>query len=79
MSSGRIARHRDYESLMARHERDKRIKRLSRLIVYVLVIIILICSFLALVLIRQKSTNPQTPTGKQPAVSVVVQSALQNG
>jgi hypothetical protein len=64
MSSGRIARHRDYEGLMARHERDRRIKRLSRLIVYVLIIIILICTFLALILIRQKSTTPQGPTVK---------------
>jgi len=73
MSSGRIARHRDYEGLMARHERDMRIKRLSRLIVYVLIIIILICTFLALILIRQKNPGSQDPNAKQPAVSVVIQ------
>ena len=54
MTSGRIARYRNYEDLMARHEHDLRIRKLSRLIVYILIIVILICSFLALVLIKQQ-------------------------
>lgn len=70
MSSGRIARYRNYEDLLARHERDVRIKRLSRLIVYILIIVILICTFLAVFIIRDKKTRPY-PNPKQPAVTVI--------
>jgi hypothetical protein len=54
MSAGRLARYRNYENLMARHERDLRIKRLSKLIIYVLIIVILVCTFLGVYIIRQK-------------------------
>lgn len=70
MSSGRIARYRNYEDLLARHERDVRIKRLSRLIVYILIIVILICTFLAVFIIKDKKTRPH-PNPKQPAVTVI--------
>jgi nitrate reductase gamma subunit len=64
MSSGRIARYRDYERLMARHERDLRIRRLSRLIIYVLIIVILICTFLGVYIIRTtKHHSESTPEG----------------
>lgn len=58
VSSGSLARYRNYESLMARHERDMRIRRLSRLIVYVLIIVILLCTFLGLYIIHEKKKFP---------------------
>lgn len=70
MNSGRIARYRNYEDLLARHERDVRIKRLSRLVVYILIIVILICTFLALVIIRDKKNRPH-PNPKPPAVTMI--------
>ncbi|RAW01871.1 hypothetical protein [Pseudochryseolinea flava] len=54
LSAGKLARYRNYESLMARHERDVRIKRLSKLILYVLIIVILVCTFLGVYIIREK-------------------------
>jgi hypothetical protein len=65
MSSGRIARYRDYERLMARHERDLRIRRLSRLIIYVLIIVILICTFLGVYIIRTKQNTIPNPHPKE--------------
>lgn len=54
LSAGKLARYRNYENLIARHERDIRIKRLSKLIIYVLIIVILVCTFLGVYIIRQK-------------------------
>lgn len=45
MSTGRIARHRNYGELMARHERGMRIKRIARLITFFLLIIFLLVVF----------------------------------
>lgn len=41
MSSGRIAQHRNYGELMARHERDLTIRRTVRVFIYFLIIAIL--------------------------------------
>jgi hypothetical protein len=65
ISSGRLARYRNYESLMARHERDLRIRRLSRLIIYVLIIVILICTFLGVYIIHTKKTRVPNPNPKE--------------
>ena len=63
-----MARYRNYEHLMARHERDLRIKRLSKLILYVLIIVILICTFLGVYIIRHK--KQQAPTSPKVALSL---------
>jgi hypothetical protein len=65
ISTGRLARYRNYESLMARHERDLRIRRLSRLIIYVLIIVILICTFLGVYIIHTKKTPIPNPNPKE--------------
>lgn len=46
MNAGRIARHRNYGELMARHERDLKIRRISKIITYFLIIIFLFIVFL---------------------------------
>ena len=46
MSSGRIAQHRNYGELMARHEKEQRIKRISRMFIYFLIILFMILLFL---------------------------------
>ena len=38
VSSGRIAQHRNYGELMARHEKEVRLKRIIRLFMYFLII-----------------------------------------
>jgi hypothetical protein len=72
MSTGRIARYRDYERLMARHERDQRIRRLSKLIVYVLIVVILICTLLAVYIIR--TNKPKLPN-TQPKEAMAQQNS----
>lgn len=46
MSSGRIAQHRNYGELMARHEKEQRLKRISRMFIYFLIILFMIILFL---------------------------------
>ena len=45
MSSGRIARHRNYGDLMVRHERNLKIRRIAKLIIYLLLVIFLLIIF----------------------------------
>ena len=45
MSAGRIAQHRNYGDIMARHERDIKLKRITRIFTYFIVILILILLF----------------------------------
>jgi hypothetical protein len=45
MSSGRIAQHRNYSDIMARHERDIRIRRVVKTFVYFLIIVALLIVF----------------------------------
>jgi hypothetical protein len=65
LSSGSLARYRNYESLMARHERDIRIRRLSRLIIYVLITVILICTLLGAYIIHEKKKFPPNKPVKE--------------
>lgn len=46
MNAGRIAHHRNYGELMARHEREVKIKRITRVVVYFLIIAFLLILFL---------------------------------
>jgi hypothetical protein len=45
MSSGRIAQHRNYGDIMARHERDVKIKRTTRIFIYFTLIAVLVLIF----------------------------------
>ena len=66
MSSGRIAQHRNYGDIMARHERDIRIRRISRIFIYFTIIAFLILLFL---LVRRWEANTE-PKGKQSTALV---------
>lgn len=57
MSSGRIAQHRNYGELMARHEKEVRIKRVFRVFMYFLIILFMIILFLIVKQLQQKQ-NP---------------------
>jgi pilus assembly protein TadC len=46
MSSGRIAQHRNYGDIMARHERDIKLRRISRIFIYFIIIAVLIVLFM---------------------------------
>jgi large-conductance mechanosensitive channel len=54
MSSGRIAQHRNYGELMARHEKEIRIKRIIRLFIYFLIIAFMIVVFFMVSRIQEK-------------------------
>jgi hypothetical protein len=66
MSSGRIAQHRNYGDIMARHERDIKLKRISRIFIYFMIIAFLILLF---VLVRRWEENTQ-PKAKQSTALV---------
>ena len=61
MSTGRIARHRNYTELMRQHDRDVRLKRVLRVFIYFLVALFLV--IILIIVIRwekrsiEKSTN----------------------
>jgi uncharacterized membrane protein YvbJ len=46
MTSGRIAQHRNYADVMARHERDIKLKRIVRAFLYFLIIVFLVILFI---------------------------------
>jgi preprotein translocase subunit SecG len=50
MSSGRIARHRNYTELMRQHDKEVRLKRVLRVFTYFLIILFLL--ILLLIIIR---------------------------
>jgi len=66
MSSGRIAQHRNYGDIMARHERDIKLKRISRAFIYFLIIAALILIFL---FVRRWERNTE-PKAKQSTALV---------
>lgn len=45
MSSGRIAQHRNYGDIIARHERDAKLKRITRIFTYFVLILIIVLMF----------------------------------
>lgn len=60
MSSGRIARHRNYGEIMARHERDVKVKRVIRVFVYFLVIAIIVLLYFIVIRVEKKSSEKKT-------------------
>jgi len=73
MSSGRIAQHRNYGDIMARHERDVKIKRITRVFIYFIIIVVVILLFL---LVRRWEQNGE-PKAKQS--TALVQQAPETG
>lgn len=57
MSSGRIARHRNYSELMRQHDRDTRLKRVLRVFTYFLVILFLIILLVIVLRWEKKQTG----------------------
>lgn len=63
MSSGRIAQHRNYGDIMARHERDIRIKRILRIFTYFLIVAALVILFFTVKRLENKSA-PKTKSSQ---------------
>lgn len=55
MSSGRIAQHRNYGELMARHEREMKIKRIVKIFMYFLIIMFIITVFYIIKRVERKN------------------------
>jgi large-conductance mechanosensitive channel len=65
MSSGRIAQHRNYGDIMARHERDIKLRRISRIFIYFIIIAVLILLFMVV----RKWENDTEPKAKPATAS----------
>lgn len=65
MNTGRIARHRNYGELMARHERDLRIKRIARIVISFLLIVFLLIIFAIVVRWEKQEDQKLHPEKKQ--------------
>ena len=63
MSSGRIAQHRNYGDIMARHERDIRIKRIVRIFTYFLIAAALVILFFTVKHLENK-TEPKAKSAQ---------------
>ena len=61
MSSGRIAQHRNYGELMARHEKEVRIRRITRLFMYFLIIAFLIVLYFIVKKIEDRQSPAKSP------------------
>lgn len=64
MSTGRIARHRNYSELMRQHDRDSRMKRIVRVFTYFLVVLFLL--LILLIVLRWESM--QTKSKKNTSI-----------
>ncbi|MDH4089051.1 MAG: hypothetical protein OEV74_17665 [Cyclobacteriaceae bacterium] len=62
MSSGRIAQHRNYGEIMARHERDIKIRRTVRVFLYFLIIAFLLVLFIMVKRWEQKQGKVKEKT-----------------
>ena len=63
VSSGRIAQHRNYGELMARHEKEVRLKRIIRLFMYFLIIAFIVILYF----IVRRISEKQEPVKKSVA------------
>lgn len=66
MSTGRIARHRNYAELMRQHDRDSRMKRIVRVFTYFLVVLFLL--IVLLIVLRWESR--QTESKKNTSIEI---------
>jgi len=62
ISSGRIAQHRNYGDIMARHERDQKIRRIARTFTYFVIILIVILMFYVVRVWERKQDKPKGTT-----------------
>ena len=62
MSSRRISKHRNFDKLMARHEKDIRLKWVFQLIMYFVVVVIMLVLFIVVKRLKEKQMAPQKPT-----------------
>jgi hypothetical protein len=65
MNSGRIAQHRNYGEVMARHEKEVKVKRIVRIFTYFLIAIFMLILFLLVREWEQKQKN-KSPNPKEP-------------
>jgi large-conductance mechanosensitive channel len=75
MSSGRIAQHRNYGDIMARHERDIKIKRIIKAFTYFLIIAFMIIVFLMVKRIQEKQSTKQ----EKASATLYVPHTIQQG
>lgn len=69
MSSGKIARYRNYGEVMARHERHLKLKRLMRALVYILIVIVLLVIGLSFYLVHKLDQQKQVPGNTTSKIS----------
>ena len=62
MSAGRIAQHRNYGDIMARHERDQKIKRIARVFTYFIIVLVIILLFYVVRIWERKQSAPVEDT-----------------
>lgn len=60
MSSGRIARHRNYSELMRQHDKEVRLKRVLRVFTYFLIILFLLILLVIVIRWEGKQRNEST-------------------
>jgi preprotein translocase subunit SecG len=68
MSSGRIARHRNYSELMRQHDRDAKWKRVIRVFIYFLVILFFL---IILIIVLRWESKLETKVGKIPNLEII--------
>jgi preprotein translocase subunit SecG len=71
ISSGRIARHRNYTELMRQHDKEVRLKRVLRVFTYFLIILFLL--ILLLIVIRWEGKQTSQSTSRQVEIQQEIQ------
>lgn len=69
MSSGRIAKHRNYGELMERHQRDLRIRRIAIACIYVLIFTCLIAMY---IIVKKAEKTPVQNTERTARITSYV-------
>ena len=70
MSSGRIAHHRNYGKLMARHQHDLKLKKLLRVFI-ITVYFLLACLIIIFIIFRNWETKQKSKPGKAQPTAIV--------
>lgn len=60
MSTGRIARHRNYTELMRQHDRDVKLKRVLRVFIYFLVVLFFVIILIIVLRWEKRATQKST-------------------
>jgi hypothetical protein len=60
MSSGRIARHRNYTELMRQHEHDVKLKRVLKVFLYFLIILILLITLVIVIRWEKRASEKKS-------------------